>query len=96
MIRRRAERHIGLGGDGAVAEPRDAAGTDDPDRRIDDAVPSLGVVTAGHQCAPPALSTTTPAMISAMPTTFATPPDSPMKSTPMAATAAVPIPAQMA
>ncbi len=96
MVRRRAERHIRLGGHTAVAEARDALGADDPDGRLDDALAPLGVVPPGHQWAPPRLRTTTPATISAMPASLAGPADSPIQRTPMAATAAVPTPAQMA
>lgn len=36
VVRRRTERHIGLGGGTAVAEPREALLADDPDGRVDD------------------------------------------------------------
>src|SRR5690606_12079358 len=100
VVRGGAERDVGLGGDAAVAQARDALLPHDPDRRVDDPLASLGVVApcagGGHQCAPPRLSTTTPTMISAMPSALAAVSPSPRNTMPMVAMAAVPTPAQIA
>lgn len=97
MVRGGAERYIGLGGDGAVAQSGEALAADDPDRRVDDALASLGIVAArGHQWVPPRFSTTTPPMISSIPATLVAVSASPRKSMPIAAMTAVPAPAQIA
>ena len=96
VVRRRAQRHIGLGGGTAVAQTGDPLRPDDPDRRVDDPLAPLGVVAPGHQWAPPRFSTTTPTMIRAMPAALATVMPSPMNAIPIVAMAAVPTPAQMA
>lgn len=97
MVRGGAERHIGLGGDGAMAQPGESLGAHDPDRCVDDPLPPLGVVAARrHQWAPPRFSTTTPPMISSIPATLVKLSASPRNTMPIAAMTAVPAPAQIA